>query len=133
MLGFSLILSSNLFLSHAFPISTFFLWFPFCIICPQISFQFFPISTLFIRGADTCTLGFQGSWASWLQFSQWEAAVGDRSWEEGKREDIFTLLFLHPLTLIPIRVPISVSQSPVTLPPHFAPLAHRWQPLSVVV
>ena len=115
------------------PFPHFFLWFPFCIICPQISFQFFPISTLFIRGADTCTLGFQGTWASWLQFSQWEAAVGDRSWEEGKREDIFTPLFLHPLTLIPIRVPISVSQSPVTLPPHFAPLAHRWQPLSVVV
>lgn len=62
-----------------FPLATFLLIVLALHFCPQTQFWLFSILIMYIRGADTWRLSFQGSWARWFpaQFSQWEAVEGD--------------------------------------------------------
>lgn len=97
-------------LAMVFPLPHFCSLFQPCINCPQNHVLLFPMSTLYMRELILVGWVSQGSWASWRpsQSSQWEVAVGDRSWEERQSWGISSLLFLPwatspPLTSAPTR------------------------------
>lgn len=70
----------------------------------SFSFRPFPTSMLWVWGVDPSK-----SLASWLpeQFSQWEAVVGDKRWEQGKSQGASTPLLL-PGPAAPPMVPATI-------------------------